>query len=315
MGALVREPVSWYEESIAMRFTRVLAVRVCLAGGLLLACPKHQAPPVGPAVAVKPPTAASEGDDPGQWSLLRASIGNFELRMPEGSRAEQSTIRTAAGNAGNFFWQGRHGEAIYAIRVTEYAGARDLSDPERVLDAARVRTLKNVSGTLGSEVPAALAGHPARDLVVHVVNGGIPIELRIRMALIDDRVFELAAVGLRDRIPGADLEQFFASFRLLEPEADPPPDPDVIRGIIRAHMGEIRRCNNFASIGVPGLHGRLVMKFVIGPSGALESHEAEPSDLPGELVRCMLEVFGTLEFPAVKGGGKVLVTYPFVFKQ
>jgi hypothetical protein len=321
--------MSWYEESTPMRRAPLQALdpghsrrwaRVCLAGALLLACAKHQAPPVEPAVPVKPPgpanpPATEEGDDPGEWSLLHTSIGNFEVRMPEDIHTEQTAIRTAAGHAGVFFWKALHGEAMYAIRVTEYAGTRNLPDPQKVLDAERTRTLESVDGILGSEVPAVLAGYPARDLVVHIVNGGIAVELRIRIALIDDRIFELAAAVPHDRIPTADLEQFFASFRFLEPEPDPPPDPDVIRAIIRTHMDEFRRCNNFASIGLPGLHGRLVMKFVIAPSGALESHKAEPSDLPVELVRCMLEVFGTLEFPQVKGGGKVLVTYPFVFEQ
>lgn len=99
------------------------------------------------------------------------------------------------------------------------------------------------------------------------------------------------------------------------PGADGPVDKEVLRRVIHANRGAVRSCYEAALEAQPGLQGKLVADFVIGPAGNVAS--ATPGEdtmkVPA-LSRCVLDALKTWNFPKPRSGGVVKVSYPFIFK-
>ncbi len=88
---------------------------------------------------------------------------------------------------------------------------------------------------------------------------------------------------------------------------------DIDAGI-RAELAAIRGCYQAQLRASPALHGKLVAKFVITAEGTVSSSTTQTSTLGDEAVEsCIHEVLMGLAFPEPRGGGVVIVSYPFVF--
>jgi outer membrane biosynthesis protein TonB len=95
-------------------------------------------------------------------------------------------------------------------------------------------------------------------------------------------------------------------------------DKDIIRRIVRAHIGEVRFCYEKELQANPALKGRAALRFSIGAEGtvvATERVEVEPDDDAMRAVAdCAAHAMRRWTFPKPDGGGSVVVTYPFVFE-
>ena len=93
-------------------------------------------------------------------------------------------------------------------------------------------------------------------------------------------------------------------------------DKEIIRRIVREHQGEIRYCYTKELARNPGLGGKISMKWVIDGSGRVKSAKVANSQMKSKSVeRCIASRIRRWKFPKPKGGGIVVVTYPFVFKK
>lgn len=93
-------------------------------------------------------------------------------------------------------------------------------------------------------------------------------------------------------------------------------DRGLIRKVIHAHRGQIRYCYELGLGKRPQLEGKLSVRFVIGPEGAVSASSVAQSTVnDAELEACVIGRVRTWRFPTPKGAGVVVVTYPFVFKE
>jgi hypothetical protein len=89
--------------------------------------------------------------------------------------------------------------------------------------------------------------------------------------------------------------------------------PEAIRRVVQDNHGRFRGCYERGIERNPALHGRVETQFVIGRDGAVTFAVDAGSDLPDRaVVRCVVEVFRDLSFPA-PAGGTVGVVYPLTF--
>ncbi len=93
-------------------------------------------------------------------------------------------------------------------------------------------------------------------------------------------------------------------------------DPAIIRRIVREHAGQVRYCYESALARTPGLHGKVVMKWAINSDGRVTQATTAETQMNNATVEsCLSSRVKSWVFPPPRGGGIVIVTYPFVFKQ
>jgi len=93
-------------------------------------------------------------------------------------------------------------------------------------------------------------------------------------------------------------------------------DKEIIRRVIRENIAQIKYCYERELTRTPGLNGKVQVKFVIGANGNVQSAVVAESSLGNKTAEgCMTGKVRGWVFPKPKGGGIVIVTYPFIFKQ
>ena len=93
-------------------------------------------------------------------------------------------------------------------------------------------------------------------------------------------------------------------------------DRDAIRQVIAEHRDEVRYCYERELRKSPALAGTVAVKFIVAPSGEVRSSEvAHSSARNAALEECVAARLATWTFPAPRGAGAVVATYPFMFKS
>ncbi len=91
---------------------------------------------------------------------------------------------------------------------------------------------------------------------------------------------------------------------------------EVIRRVIRRHINEVRFCYEQELNQRPDLEGRVLVSFIISPTGAVQSATVGNSTISNARVEgCIVQAVRRWTFPAPDGGGVVGVNYPFVLSS
>lgn len=94
-------------------------------------------------------------------------------------------------------------------------------------------------------------------------------------------------------------------------------DKELIRQVIQRNMGQIRYCYEKELQRKPELAGKVVIRFKIAGSGQVPEAKVHAGTTLKDvaLSDCIISRVRNWRFPEPKGGGNVIVTYPFVFKS
>ena len=93
-------------------------------------------------------------------------------------------------------------------------------------------------------------------------------------------------------------------------------DRDIVRRVVRRHRNEIRYCYEIGLKRDPKLYGQVQVKFTISGKGSVTSASVSSTTLKDrEVEECMIRRVRHWFFPEPKGGGNVIVNYPFEFNS
>jgi hypothetical protein len=91
-------------------------------------------------------------------------------------------------------------------------------------------------------------------------------------------------------------------------------DKSLIDAVIKRHMNQIRYCYQRELTKNPNLGGKITIKFVIAKDGSVSKSDVKSSTMGNKSVEgCIADRFLRFQFPEPKGGGIVIVSYPFIF--
>ena len=91
-------------------------------------------------------------------------------------------------------------------------------------------------------------------------------------------------------------------------------DRSLIDEVIKRHMNQIKYCYQRELTKNPSLAGKIVIKFTIAKDGSVSSASTKTTTMNNASVeQCVVSRFMRMQFPQPKGGGIVIVSYPFLF--
>ncbi len=147
-------------------------------------------------------------------SLYRTPSGGFHVRFPEGKAPEVEEKTITGGGAAVHLFKVQYGTSGYIVTYDDFAKGSGRA-PQLILDGAREGVVETTGGTIDSERPVTLDGHPGLDLAVTATTSGITMRQRVRVFLVDGRLYQLIVVA--PSWSGATVveQDFFDSFKLL----------------------------------------------------------------------------------------------------
>jgi len=84
--------------------------------------------------------------------------------------------------------------------------------------------------------------------------------------------------------------------------------------VIRRNLARFKFCYEKQLSSNPNLGGKVSVYFTIAPTGSVAKAMVRETSMNNATVEgCVNKVMRSLKFPKPKGGGIVVVTYPFVF--
>ncbi len=93
-------------------------------------------------------------------------------------------------------------------------------------------------------------------------------------------------------------------------------DKSVIARVVHAHLGHIKHCYERQLLVDHSLFGKVVARWVIGSDGRVNMSSVKKSTMSNRNIEnCVVSKIKKWKFPKPKGGGKVIVSYPFLFKS
>lgn len=93
-------------------------------------------------------------------------------------------------------------------------------------------------------------------------------------------------------------------------------DREIIAQYIKSQLGQILYCYERQLSATPDIYGKVAVKFTISGSGQVVAQNIGDTTLKSAPVEgCILNKVSKWKFPEPKGGTKVVVTYPFLFKS
>jgi len=93
-------------------------------------------------------------------------------------------------------------------------------------------------------------------------------------------------------------------------------DKSLIDAVIKRNLNQIRYCYERELTKSPDLSGKIVVKFVVNADGTVSKATIDSTTMNSPAVEnCISRRFLRFRFPQPKGGGIVIIKYPFVFNS
>jgi serine/threonine-protein kinase len=150
---------------------------------------------------------------PAAWQEFSSAEGNFAVLMPGTPSYEKKSQSTALGPIDmHMFTLNLKRDAVYMVMYSDYPEIVTRAKPVDLLDGGRNGALSNTKGKLVGEQNMSLDGFPGREIVIEVPGKGL---MKLRAFMVRQRLFQVMAVGTKEKIDHEDTAKYLTSFRLL----------------------------------------------------------------------------------------------------
>jgi len=93
-------------------------------------------------------------------------------------------------------------------------------------------------------------------------------------------------------------------------------DKSLIAAVVQSNIGQIKHCYERQLIVDPNIYGKVVAGWTIDKDGLVSVSSVKKTTMNNKAVEnCIAAKIKNWNFPKPKGGGQVLVSYPFLFKS
>ncbi len=152
-----------------------------------------------------------------EWQELAISEGGFSVLMRGQARYARQQLETPAGRTYAHLYSSDRPDAFFAVGYSDYPLAHVMgSRPEEILSGVRDTWVKRMDGRLSLSSPTRLAGrYPGIEFAADGKVKGAETFLQGRLYLVDQRLYQVIALGRKGEISQGVLNRYLASFRLI----------------------------------------------------------------------------------------------------
>jgi hypothetical protein len=146
------------------------------------------------------------------WQEFASADGNFAVMMPGTPAYEKKSQPTALGPIDMHMFTIESRQNAYIVMYSDYPEAVTKAPVESLLDGGRNGALASTRGKLIGEQGLFLDGFPGREINVEIPGKGL---MKLRVFMVHQRLFQVMAVGTKEKIEHEDTAKYLTSFRLL----------------------------------------------------------------------------------------------------
>ena len=146
------------------------------------------------------------------WREIRPVDAGFTVSLPGRPTYEGRALSGERAGLTMHLWSAKVGNTVFAAGYVDSPVA-----DAQLVDGLRDALVKNIGGRIVSEREVRSGNAAGRETVADGSAGGASVELRLRLYAAGARVYQVVALGRKDAVPAAEMENFFDSFRLARP--------------------------------------------------------------------------------------------------
>jgi hypothetical protein len=154
-----------------------------------------------------------------EWRELEVSEGGFSVLMRAQPHYARHDIDTPAGKMTAHLYSSERPQSYYAVGYSDYPLALIAgTDPQQVFTGVRDTWVRRINGKLSGPVSELmLAGkYPGVEFKAEGRLNDADALLEARLFLVDQRLYQVIAMGRKNEVPQGEINRFINSFRLVQ---------------------------------------------------------------------------------------------------
>jgi hypothetical protein len=154
-----------------------------------------------------------------EWQQLPVNDGGFSVLMRSEPHYVRQQVDTPAGKMFAHLYSSDRRDSYFAVGYSDYPIALVAgTPPEQLFAGVRDTWLKRIDGKLVMRNNSLLLDgrHPGAEFAAEGTVKGVPAFLQARLYLVDQRLYQLIAMGPKDGVSQGMINRFLNSFRLIQ---------------------------------------------------------------------------------------------------
>jgi hypothetical protein len=147
-----------------------------------------------------------QSQDPHNWKRYRYDVDGFTAEFPAEPKTKENDSKTGT----RYFSALDNGNLAYFVEAALLPDNLHKTS-QQIFDDYLQGAAKGVKAQVKSSSDVSLAGNPGREFTLE----NDTLVLRVRLYLVQRKLYQILVVGTRDLIAGAETERFQSSFELL----------------------------------------------------------------------------------------------------
>jgi hypothetical protein len=152
-----------------------------------------------------------------EWQELAVSEGGFSVLMRGQAHYARQQVETPVGKTFAHLYSSDRPDAFFAVGYADYPLAHVVGTaPEEILSGVRDTWVKRMEGRLSLNSPTKLAGkYPGIEFAADGKMKGTDTFLQGRLYLVDQRLYQVIALGRKGEISQGVVNRYLSSFQLI----------------------------------------------------------------------------------------------------
>lgn len=150
---------------------------------------------------------------------MQIAEGGFSVLMPGQPHIANQEFETPAGRMRAHLYSSDRPTSYYAVGYSDYPLAFAIGEnPDRIFNGVRDTWVRRIGGrVIGPVRKLTLAGkYPGMEFNAEGNAKGAPAHLQARLFLVDQRLYQVIAMGLKNQVQQGEVNRFLNSFQLVE---------------------------------------------------------------------------------------------------